>query len=138
MDTESKMGTRPPTKSWLEDTLRPFNFLTAIRERQYVKRICRECLDLYHQVKIDHPTEAALTRYSMVIAKHTGGDAAAVDTIMQRVEESFATWPIERPVTFRDVVQYLAITDYMNENPEESGVRARVAEVVEALIPANL
>ncbi len=138
MDTESKMGARPLVKSWLEDTLRPFNFLTAIRERQYVKRICRECLDLYHQVERDHPTDAALTRYSTVIAKHTGGDAAAVDTIMQRVEESFAAWPVERPVNFRDVVQYLAITDYMNENPAETGVRARVSEVVEAMIPETM
>lgn len=138
MGSESITASWPAVKNWLDDTLRPFNFVTAMRERQHVKHTCQECLKLYRELASEHPNTAGLERYALVIARHTGADQAGIDTILQRVEESFAVWPIERPVNFRDVVQYLAITEYFNEHPSESGIHARVSTVVAELIPEAL
>ena len=109
-----------------------------MRERQHVKRTCRDCLALYRRVEAQGANTTAAERYARVIASRTGADANGVTTIMRRAEESFATWPNERPLTFRDVVQYLAVTERLGDILSESGVRAHVSEIVATLIPANL
>jgi hypothetical protein len=124
--------------SRLNAALRRSNFLRVMRERQHVKRTCRDCLALYRQVEAQRANTTAAERYAHVIASRTGADANGVNTILRRAEESFAAWPNERPLTFRDVVQYLAVTERLGDTLSESGVRAHVAEIVARLIPANL
>ena len=124
--------------SWLNAALRRSNFLRVMRERQHVKRTCRDCLALYRRVEAQRANATAAERYAHVIASRTGADANGVTTIMRRAEESFAAWPNERALTFRDVVQYLAVTERLGDTLSESGVRAHVAEIVARLIPANL
>jgi hypothetical protein len=124
--------------SWLNAAFRRSKFLRLMRERQHVKRTCRDCLALYRQVEAQRADATAAERYVHVIASRTGADANGVNTIMRRAEESFAAWPNERPLTFRDVVQYLAVTERLGDILSESGVRAHVAAIVARLIPANL
>ena len=124
--------------NWLDDALRRFSFLSAVREIRHVKRTCRACLQLYRRVAQEKSGSTAAERYAYVVAGRTGTDIDGVRSIMRRVEESFGEWPNERPVNFRDVVQYLAITECLSESASESGVRAEVASVVAKLIPANL
>ena len=122
--------------SWLNAALRRSNFLRVMRERQHVKRTCRDCLAFYRQAQRSNTTAAE--RYAHVVASRTGADANGVNTILRRAEESFAAWPNERPLTFRDVVQYLAVTERLGDILSESGVRAHVSKIVATLIPANL
>jgi hypothetical protein len=124
--------------SWLNAALRRSKFLRLMRERQHVKRTCRDCLALYRQTEAQRANTTAAERYAHVIASRTGADANGVNTVLRRAEESFAAWPNERPLTFRDVVQYLAVTERLGDTLSESGVRAHVAEIVARLIPANL
>lgn len=124
--------------SWLTAALRRSKFLRLMRERRHVKRTCRDCLALYRRVEAQRANTTAAERYAHVIASRTGADANGVNTIMRRAEESFAAWPHERPLTFRDVVQYLAVTERLGDILSESGVRAHVAAIVARLIPANL
>jgi hypothetical protein len=124
--------------SWLNAALRRSKFLRLMRERQHVKRTCRDCLALYRRVEAQRANTTAAERYADVIASRTGADANGVNTIMRRAEESFAAWPNERPLTFRDVVQYLAVTERLGDILSESGVRADVSEIVARLIPVNL
>ena len=120
------------------ETGRRFGFLSAMREVHHVKRTCRECLQLYRRIEREKAGSTSEERYAYVVAGRTGTDIDGVKSIMRRVEESFATWPTERPVNFRDVVQYFAITDCLRETVSESGVRAEVSSVVAKLIPADL
>jgi hypothetical protein len=138
MSLETGSKERTERGNWLEDTLRRFNFLNALREHQHVKRTCRECLQLYRKVEQDHATATAQERYARMVADRTGADAKGVSTIIQRAEESFASWPNERPLTLRDVVQYLAVTECLSDDLSASGVRADVTTLVAKLIPANL
>jgi hypothetical protein len=127
-----KHRTTPGT--WLDGTFRRFNILAALRENQHLKRTCRECLQLYRGLA-EHPNATARERYALVVERRTGVGANA---ILQRAEESFATWPNERPLTFRDVVHYLAVTECLSDDKSQIGIRADVMMVVAKLIPANL
>jgi hypothetical protein len=124
--------------SWLNAALRRSKFLRLMRERQHVKRTCRDCLALYRQGEAQRANTTAAERYAHVIASRTGADANGVNTILRRAEESFAAWPNDRPLTFRDVVQYLAVTERLGDTLSESGVRAHVAAIVARLIPEDL
>jgi hypothetical protein len=118
--------------------MRPFGFFSERREVQHIKRTCRDCLTLYRKIERDQPASTMGERYAFVVAERTGTDHNGVKAIMRHVEDSFAVWPHERPVKFRDVVQYLAVTECLEEATSESGVRAEVAAVVAKLIAANL
>ena len=138
MGVETKSKDRTTPGNWLGDTLRRFNILVALRENQHLKRTCRECLQLYHGVEEEHTNATARERYAHVVAKRTGADANGANTILRRAEESFATWPNDRPLTFRDVVCYLAVTECLSDDKSQIGIRTDVMVLVAKLIPSNL
>lgn len=124
------------------ETLNPFNFVAVLRERHQIRRICSESLKLYRRVEREMPGASNLERYARVIEERSGADPETVQTIMRRTEESFATWPVERPLHFRDVVQYMAVTGGLKADIAVTGVRSRFVDLVFAIvadvIPANL
>jgi hypothetical protein len=128
--------------SWLEDVLSPFNFVAAMRERRQIRRFCDDSLRLYRQVEAQMPQASQTERYARFIELSSGVTAAAVTTVMRRAEESFADWPNERPLNFRDVVQYLAVTDCLKIDIAVAGVRSRmvdsVIDIVGQVIPRDL
>lgn len=126
------------THKWLEGTLRQFDFLTALRERNEVRRTCIDTLKLYREVAAEMPQANCHERYERVIARRTGADAAEVAAILRRAKESFASWPYDRPLRFRHVAQYLAVTERLNADPDVGGVRTRVDDLVARFIPADL
>lgn len=91
-------------KNWLNDTLGPLNFLAAVRERYSIKRTCNDLMKLYRESERAHPAASVMVRYAAIVAERTGAGKRELDRRLQRVEESFATWPVERPIDFRDVV----------------------------------
>jgi hypothetical protein len=128
--------------SWLGDTLRPFNFVTVLRERHQIRRICLDSLKLYRRIEREMPESSQRERYARVIEERSGADPNTVQAIMRRTEESFAAWPIERPLNFRDIVQYMAVTGGLKTDIAVTGVRSRfvdsVFDIVTDVIPANL
>jgi hypothetical protein len=129
------------TGSWL-GALRPFNFVTVLRERYQIRRICSDSLKLYRRIEREMPGASNLERYARVIEVQSGADPDTVQTILRRTEESFATWPVERPLNFRDIVQYMAVTGGLKTDIAVTGVRSRfvdfVFDIVADVIPANL
>lgn len=129
-------------RSWLKETLLHFNFIAALHERRKIRRICVESLQLYRQVEIEMPQATNTARYVRVIERRSGADAGAVLKIMRLAEESFATWPVERPLNFRDIVQYMAVTDGLTMDIAVAGVGSRVVDfalhIVPQMIPADL
>jgi hypothetical protein len=128
--------------SWLEETLRPLNFVATMRERRQIRRFCDESLKLYRQVEAEMPQATQTERYGRFIELRSGVTPAAVLTVMRRAEESFADWPNERPLNFRDVVQYLAVTDCLKIDIAVAGVRSRIVDfvidIVGHVIPRDL
>lgn len=130
------------TGSWFGDALRPWNFVAVLRERRQIRHLCSESLALYRRVERDMPGASHLELYARVIEERSGADPDAVQAIMRRTEESFATWPVERPLNFRDIVQYIAVTGGLKADIAVTGVRSRFVDLVFAIvadvIPANL
>jgi hypothetical protein len=116
--------------SWLENTLRPLNFVATMRERRRIRRFCEESLKLYRQVEAQMPRTSQSERYARFIELSSGATPATVLTVMRRAQESFADWPNERPLNFRDVVQYLAVTDCLKIDIATAGVRSRIVDFV--------
>lgn len=127
---------------WLQETLRQVSFITALRERSRIRRICREALWLYRQIETEMPEATHVARYARVIEKRTGADPSAVQRALRCAEESFAMWPVERTLTFRDVVTYLAVTDFLRTDIAVENVRSKVIDysfaIVTKMIPTNL
>jgi len=129
--------------NWLKATLRQFNFIATMRERREIRRVCVDTLKLYRQIEAEMPQASNWDRYARVIEKRSGGaDPRAVLKIMRRAEESFATWPVERPLTLRDIVQYIAVTDCLRNDLAVTGVRSRAVDLALAIaadvIPESL
>jgi hypothetical protein len=141
-DGDNRPNERVRPGGWLENMLRRFNFFAATRERKQIRRICEESLKLYRQIEIEMPQASIQDRYARVIERRSGADADAVLKFMRRAEESFATWPIERPLSLRDIVQYMVVTDGFKSDIAVDGVRSRAVDlaidIVPQMIPADL
>jgi hypothetical protein len=108
------------------------------RERVLARQTSRESLRVYREVEEAHPELTGPTRYKAVVARQTGLDEADVETILERAEMSFASWPVERPLKFRDVVQYLVVHQHLNANPAALGVCSRLTTIIAEEIPQEL
>jgi len=139
---DGELGGGAAKGSWLDSTLRPLNFVAAMRERRRIRRFCDESLKLYRQVEAQMPQASQSERYARFIELRSGATPSTVLTVMRRAAESFADWPNERPLNFRDVVQYLAVTDCLKIDIAVAGVRSRIVDfvidIVGQVIPRDL
>jgi hypothetical protein len=140
---KKKEGKDLPTKEeQLEDTLRRFNFLAALRERKQIRRVCVDSLRIYRQIEAEMPQSSKMERYLQVVERRSSTDPRAVLKITRFVREGFAQSPAERQLNFRDLVQYIAVTDCPTAEVAGAEPRARnvdfVADIVSEIIPANL
>jgi hypothetical protein len=133
-----KQAQTASTHNWFDHALRQFDFLTFLRERNQARRSCIDTLKLYRDVAAEMPHASSYERYEQVVARRTGADPAGVARILRRAKESFASWPSERPLKFRHVAQYLAITEQLDADPGGGGLRTRVDVVVARLIPSDM
>jgi len=126
----------------LEDTLRRFNFLAALRERNQLRRVCVDSLRLYREIEVEMPISSRLERYLRVVERRSSADPRAASKIIRLVREGFAQPPAQRPLSFRDVVQIIAMTDCLK--PEVAGAESRARDVdfvfdtISEIIPAHL
>ncbi len=111
--------------------------LRTWRECSYAKRESRRALQVYREVELTKPELSGLTRYKEVVSRQTGLDDTSVRRILAGAESSFAAWPIERELRFRDVVQYHVISKCLAEEPSALGTRSRLTAIIEAEIPED-
>jgi transposase len=114
--------------------------LVGWRERQHAARTSRELLELYGRVAAARPGLRKEELYrQVVLARLGGGTLAAADEILDRATESFATWPAERPLTFRDVVHYFAVSEYFASTGNVAGwTQENMGTVVSKRVPEDL
>jgi len=109
------------------------------QEKSSAAKTSRELLKIYNSVRAARPELRKRELYRLVVVERLGGTLAAADAVLARAAESFATWPVEREVNFRDVVHYLAVSDYLASNSVAAGwTRENLGSVVASLIPENL
>lgn len=134
--SEQRLALKPPTglpARWL-DAIAPEIYRTW-RERSVARQTSRASRRLYLEVESTRPELTGVTRYREVIARQTGLDDAQVRRIIARAETSFANWPVERPLKFRDVVQYLVVYQCLEADPRALGTRSRLTTIIAEEIP---
>ena len=111
----------------------------AWRERRYVSRRCRELLALCQTLKQREPEMTGIGLYRRIVQLTVGGDAETVDRVLQQAEENFATWPVSRPLSLRDVVHHLAVLEYFRQHAGTQQMRADdLKRLVDETIPGDL
>ena len=107
-------------------------------ERRYAKGASQQLLELFRHEQRERPELKGRALYEAVIARRLGSNPilSAVE-IVRRAEESFAHWPTDRELKFRDVVHYHIFDEYMRQS-QEVGTRTNFGVAVAQIIPAEL
>jgi hypothetical protein len=64
--------------------------------------------------------------------------ASQARDVIRGADVSFAQWPEERDVIFRDVVNYVITHELMAAHDKSLGTRADMVELFRDVVPANL
>jgi hypothetical protein len=111
--------------------------MVSPRESRYVAAIVRELLKLHWIVSASHPGLPRRAIYKKVVMARTGADEGEASAIVRRAEQSFASWPKERELTFADVVHYLAVSEYLTGD-ERLATRINMGRLIAGRVPADL
>jgi hypothetical protein len=117
--------------SWL-------NYLMSWREKRFAQRASREALQLLQQMMTEKPGLKGKALYESFVVRRVGVDAAAAHALVRRAEDSFAAWPVDRAVNFRDVVHYIIVNEHLGEGAAPRGTRMDMGEIVASVVPAHL
>jgi hypothetical protein len=105
-------------------------------ERRYAKHASEQLLDLYWRERRERPDLNGRALYEAVAARRLGPNPPiSAAEIVRRAAESFADWPAERAVRFRDVVQYLIFEEYMRAGTAREATKTNMGVVVAHVIP---
>ena len=141
-DPEDNVGGSDPDSSESFGLLRflrhPLQFMAAWREFRYSKKAARQALDRYQGLRADRPDLTGRVLYEAFVRDRNAIDASAARVILQRAEDSFATWPTDRDLKFMDVMKYLVISEYLISHPKRGGTSINMARVIEQVIPREL
>ena len=104
-------------------------------ERRYAKEASEQLLDLFRREQREHPELKGRALYEAVTARRLGlNPPVSATEIVRRAEESFADWPVERDLRFRDVVHYLIFDEYMHAGKARAGTKTNMGAVVARII----
>jgi hypothetical protein len=124
-----------PTGRWFESLTR--EVFGPWRERRVAHRTSVESLRLYRELESAHADLTSAARYGEIVARRTGLDQAGVRRVLRQAEDSFARWPVERPLKLRDVVQVLVVHECLRADPSAIGTRTRLTTIIAEVIPGN-
>jgi hypothetical protein len=145
-------GTRMPMPNWYEaarsgamrqliELARHLRCLLADgvvgREQCHAARASQEMLHLHSVVTADCPALPPREIYLKVLMARSAYSPAEAAAILDCAEDSFAIWPVSRALTFRDVVHYVAVTEFFRVGGVLS-IRSDLGHLVAELIPQNL
>jgi hypothetical protein len=132
----AKATQAPPTPA---DTGLLHRWWAAWRERRYVSRRCHELLALSQTLRQSDPQMTGIGLYRRIVQATLGGDAEKVEQVLRQAEENFATWPVTRALSLRDVVHHLAVVEYFRLHAGTHQMRADdLKRLVDETIPGDL
>lgn len=123
----------------MKSLARNLGVFVVYAERRYAREASEQLLELFWCEQREHPELKARALYEAVIARRLGSNLtiSAAD-IVRRAEQTFADWPAEREVKFRDVVHYQIFDEYMRQGETRVGTRTNFGEAVARIIPDEL
>ncbi len=113
--------------------LRP---IIAWREQRIATHAAQTALALYNQIRNEQSTLSKIELYEEFVRRRNGIETVGAKNILTLAEQSFAMWPVERMLIFRDVVQYLVVSERLTSR--RITTTADIALVVRQIIPSDL
>lgn len=137
--TGAKMARRANSFVWrLVEHLPLLGRSVARTEHAYAKRQCALLLEIYEHFQKQDPAVAGDELYARVVAYGLDCNLNAARSIVLGADRSFAQWPTERDVVFRDVVSFLLMNQLLPAHSRTLGVQANITSIVAAAIPLRL
>ncbi|MFN8178270.1 MAG: hypothetical protein U0167_10085 [bacterium] len=122
----------------LADVLPALSSVVAWRERRYAHRESAAMLESYRSVQAGNPQLAGKELYEKVVAHRLACDEAEAAEVVRHADESYARWPEERLLRFRDVVHYVIVNRLLVQHARSVGTLADTEQTVTAAIPVEL
>ena len=108
------------------------------QQRRAARLVSRDVLRHFRELQQEGAVLESEQTYALAVARHARASDEEATAVLAAAQESFATWPVERPLRLRDVVQYLVLSQCLLEHGGESGVCAQLTGIVAEEIPGNL
>ncbi len=108
------------------------------RKRAHARRVTSSMLKLYLIMSKEHSGIEKKELYLLVLTLHFNCSRDTAEELMRSAEESFAIWPVERKLRFRDLVHYVALIEWMASNKNNKWTHHSISEFVATRIPSNL
>jgi hypothetical protein len=106
------------------------------KDKRFAKRESRKALRAYQCVHAARPDLQGRDLYEEIVAKCAVDQRETALAYVRHAVDSFAAWPANREVRFRDVVAYI-IFDELVLSKQRPGTRADIEAVVASIVPAN-
>jgi hypothetical protein len=113
-------------------------FFVGRKERKAAAATAREMLEIHRKISGAYPALKGGQLYRQVVVAYKGGGLPEADSVLRRAADSYATWPVERPLVFRDVVHYVAVTDYLSTNVSANWTQENIGKQVAKLVRESL
>jgi len=111
--------------------------MISFRETAHALRTSRAFMRHYRTVSASQPGLARRDLYRRILMARSGTSEQDAEATLVRAEQSFATWPRPRPLTYVDVVRYVAVSDYLAGRPGY-GTKVNMGLLVAGRIPHHL
>ena len=115
-----------------------FNRMVAQREQSLARTCCAEMLQILKQLQVQEPALQGEALYTRAITQRLACDTAQAREIVRLADVSFAQWPEERDVRYRDVVNYLIVHQILGRDAKAVGTQSDIDRIVRDTIPQEL
>lgn len=111
-----------------------FSFPVIWKEKRFARDASVSMLSLFNRLREDNPALDRISLYKNFVRAYLKVDAKVATDILEKAEESFASWPTERPLKFADIVHYIIVIEYMRKN-KLGAIGPHFKEIVDETIP---
>jgi hypothetical protein len=115
-----------------------FARMVAKKEKEYALRQAALMLDICRHLQTENPGISGEALYEMVVQYGLDCDAQKARDIIRGADQSFAQWPDERDVNFRDICNYVIFHQLMAQHTKALGTRADMEAIIAFAIPEGL
>jgi len=117
----------------------PFlNRMVAQREQAMARACCAEMLEILKSLESREPGLRGEPLYARAVTQRLACDIARAREIVRLADLSFAQWPEERDVRFRDVVNYLIVHQILGRDAKAMGAQSDIDRIIRDTIPKDL